>query len=102
MCSILRHFSRRSDFDSYQEILLYEIGRKYSVLGCDRKGFVGGRCGSILRSIHPLMEYFIGPVYGKLDQVGEVFELQFFFEVFTVGANGFDTEMETVGNLLSR
>jgi hypothetical protein len=37
MCSILRHFSRRSVFDSYQEILLYEIGRKYSVLGVTEK-----------------------------------------------------------------
>ena len=48
------------------------------------------------------MEYFIGPVHGKLDQVSEMFKFKLFFKVFTVGANGFDTEVETVGNLLSR
>ena len=47
-----------------------------------------------------LVQDFIGPVYGKFNQAGKMFELQFFFEVFAVGADGLDTEMETIGNFL--
>ena len=36
---------------------------------------------------------------GKLDQAGEVFQFQLFFEVFTVGADSLDTEVESLGDL---
>jgi hypothetical protein len=38
---------------------------------------------------------------GVLDQPGQGMEIQFFHEVLTMGFDGFDTEMESGGDLTS-